>query len=267
MPPTETTIYDSIRDWYVATYPDDTYGRNIDPDATFVAALSTVSDGYEGFDKVLGLDSHDVTIEHPLVRDRIVNEIADRFGIDRYSTSYALSEGQPIRKTTKEEVWKETMGDLVVLETRPGFDGKTDALLYDPEEPKDLTPYIIAHGFDAEAMTWQHGSYRNDLMDALCEFRHATNPKWAIPGCTPEDVLELQSGLSRNDAEGIARDVNSRVSSHDDLFSDEIRACVSERADASRSKRMDPASLAQAASRVARAAGAVEEGASRVAQL
>lgn len=119
---------------------------------------------------------------------------------------------------------------LVVLDTRPGWDGQTDALLYDPGAPKNLTPFVIASGFDAESMSWRSGSYRRDLMDALCEFRGTINPKWAISGCTPDDVTELHGDylIDAEAAEEIAHEVNKRLSGVDDLYSEDIADCVEE---------------------------------------
>lgn len=121
---------------------------------------------------------------------------------------------------------------LVILDTRPGRDGQTDALLYDPGAPKDLAPFIIAQGYDEEYKSWQAGSYRRDLLGAVCEFRGAINPKWAISGCTPDDVVELYGDYCRfgpGDAEDVAHTVNEWISNYDDLFTDEIGVCVEER--------------------------------------
>ena len=152
------------------------------------------------------------------IRERVFVELGSRLGFGYDAT----------RDVEERPRFKDR---LVVLDTRAGWDGQTDALLYDPGAPKDLTPFIIATGFDAESVSWRSGSYRNDLMDALCEFRGTINPKWAISGCTPDDVMELHGDSCRIDldaAEQIAREVNERLSNVDELFSDDLADCVEE---------------------------------------
>lgn len=214
----------TVRDWYVSTFPTDELGPDIKAGLTFKDALDAVSLG-SGFYDAMGVGDS-------IARERIFAELGKRFGIDYDAIFDAWLNKSPVERPANTEEERASFKDrLVVLDTRPGWDGQTDALVYDPGAPKDLTPFIIATGFDAESRSWRSGSYRNDLMGALCEFRRTINPEWAISGCTPDDVTELYGDYCHfepEDASEVAHTVNEWMSNYDDLYSDEIDACIGE---------------------------------------
>lgn len=215
----------SVRDWYVSAFPDDELGPDINAGLTFEDALDAVSLG-GGFYDAIGVGDS-------VVRERVFAELGSRFGIGYDAIYDACLSKTPVVRPDAAQDRASIKDRLVVLDTRPGWDGQTDALLYDPQAPKDLTPFVIASGFDAGTRSWRSGSYRKDLMAALCEFRRENNPAWTISGCTPADVTELYSGVYRFEpweAEEVARTVNEWMSGYDELFSDEITACVERRA-------------------------------------
>lgn len=217
-------IDQGVRDWYKVAFPSDEMGDHIREALTFEDASKAVSLGRFFYD-VLG-------VEDSVVRERVFSEIAYRSNVSYDEVYNAWIGKSSIERTSPKEERPDFKDRLVVLDTRPGWDGQTDALLYDPDAPKDLTPFIIAQGYDEEYKSWQAGSYRRDLLGAVCEFRGAINPKWAISGCTPDDVVELYGDYCRfgpGDAEDVAHTVNEWISNYDDLFTDEIGVCVEER--------------------------------------
>lgn len=71
--------------------------------------------------------------------------------------------------------WRER---LVVIESRQQPDGTIDALIFDPGSTtvNAHTPFIVAQNFDEGTKSWGSGSYRRDLMDALCDLRGTLPP-------------------------------------------------------------------------------------------
>lgn len=118
---------------------------------------------------------------------------------------------------------------LVVLDTRPGWDGKVDALLYDPGAPKDLTPFIIAQSFDAETMSWSSGTYIHDLAQAVSRFREQPDPEWAVTGLTPQQVIDAWGGeytITQEEAEAIAHAANDTASEYVSAETEDVRRLV-----------------------------------------
>ena len=111
--------------------------------------------------------------------------------------------------------WKDRLVviDMIdVWQPDPGDERCTDALLFNPGN--DHTPFIVAHGYDPATRSWSSGSYKHDLMDALCDLRGYTHPDFAITGMTPEKILgdfgrdyEISSELARE----VAYDINDRL--------------------------------------------------------
>ncbi|HIY83878.1 hypothetical protein [Rubneribacter sp.] len=117
---------------------------------------------------------------------------------------------------------------LIVLSERTsrgwGEDAK-DALIYNLANSE----LIVASNFDAATMSWSSGRYFADANAAIAHFHGNPDPRWSIPGCTPDDVLGLygeEHGLSIDDARGIADRVNAALGADDDLFRDELHRQV-----------------------------------------
>ena len=120
---------------------------------------------------------------------------------------------------------------LVVLDTRPGFDGQTDALLYDPGASKDLTPFIIAQGFNAETKGWSSGTYIHDLVQAVSRFRELPDPEWAVAGLTPKQVIDAwgtEFQISDQDATDIARAANNVTSEYMSAETEDVYRLVAD---------------------------------------
>lgn len=66
-----------------------------------------------------------------------------------------------------------------------------DALIY--RGPKAVDKFVIAHGYDPEGKDWSHGSYFQNITDAVAEYKGVSIPE-------PEDTL-LQFTVTRTDVE------------------------------------------------------------------
>lgn len=88
---------------------------------------------------------------------------------------------------------------------------------------------IVASNFDAATMSWSSGRYFADANAAIAHFHGNPDPRWSIPGCTPDDMLGLygeEHRLSIDDARGIADRVNAALGADDNLFKDELHRQV-----------------------------------------
>ena len=135
--------------------------------------------------------------------------------IDRYDAEMRglRDKGLDLHTGTRPGLWKDR---LVVIDTigawQPDGEMSRAALLFNPGN--DLTPFIVAHGYDPATRSWSSGSYRHDLMDALCELRGCTHPDHSIDGVTPERIMAdygRSYEISPEQAREVADDVNDRL--------------------------------------------------------
>lgn len=139
----------------------------------------------------------------------------DHMPLDRYEADLRAPSdaGLDSRTGARPGSWKDR---LVVIDTvevyQPGGERRTDALLFNTAT--DHTPFIVAQGYDPATRSWSFGSYKHDLMDALCDLRVCIHPDFAITGMTPEKILgdfgrdyEISPELARE----VAEDINDRL--------------------------------------------------------
>lgn len=137
--------------------------------------------------------------------------------IDRYEAEMRglRDKGVDLRTGARAGSWKDR---LVVIDTaevgarQTGGEPRRAALLFNPGN--DLTPFIVAQGYDPATRSWSSGGYRHDLMDALCELRGCTHPDFAITGMTPGRIMaDYGKGyeISPEQAREVAEDINDRL--------------------------------------------------------
>lgn len=138
-------------------------------------------------------------------------------GYERYQLEWMIEHGHSIRELIDE------LGEID-LDGIGGVRGAFDAWERD-------------RGFGGEVF-----ASREEFTEDVLAGRHPGHQSFTIAGCTPDDVLELYEdrGFLRDEAVQVARKVNERMSSIDDLYSDVLWDEVCERD----SRLRDAASLA-----------------------
>lgn len=195
----DLTSGDSVREWYMATYPDDQLGMKLDVNITFDKALGAVSTGND-FYTALGVDDS-------LVRERVFEEMSRRYGFtyDEVYDSWLHETPLPSPSTT---------GSYEKIAVAAGYRfNLVDAQEVSDIDLKSCGTVVTVDGHDYEIMkgaTYEDSRKVDDLLDShgdkpISGFRKQDEQSLDDLCAAKSEEAEMTNGSENHDVEQDAR--------------------------------------------------------------
>lgn len=129
-------------------------------------------------------------------------------GIDRYARD--MLSARDVQRGTVPAPWNDR---LIVLDTVRDKNGRETALLFNPGNHH--TPFVVADGYDPATHHWSSGSYRNDLISAVCELHDLPDPRDAVNSLRAEANLGIDLDAEIADMREVSGGTGAREASRD----------------------------------------------------
>ena len=129
-------------------------------------------------------------------------------GIDRYERD--MLSVRDAQRGSAPVSWNDR---LMVLDTVRDANGRETALLFNPGNHH--TPFVVADGYDPATHHWSSGSYRNDLISAVCELHDLPDPRDAVDSLRAEANLGIDLDAEIADMREVSGGTGAREASRD----------------------------------------------------